>query len=102
MTIQRYKKHIVYSNSESQDFTFSWQKLATKYLAFIGEEVCIVHPIIKESCNHILQDSNKKEYDCEYIKGKVCGINTFGELLLQTNNQIVTILGGTFSQANRE
>lgn len=81
-------------NSTTIACTLSWQELATKYLAFIGESVRIIHPIIKEFSANDLQKCDK----LNYIQGKVCGINQHGELLLQTNNHIVTILGGSFSQ----
>ena len=73
----------------------SWQSITQQYLAFTGETMRVYNPIIKES-------SYKRDADTDYIVGRVSGINSNGELLLQTAVGLVTILGGTFSQEANE
>ncbi len=63
-------------------------------LAFIGENIKIFHPLIKEELDRNIS------VNVECIKGRVCGINAQGELLLQTRSNIITILGGSFSQGD--
>lgn len=72
-----------------------WQNITQQYLAFTGETVKIYNPIVKEI-------SHYRNIDTDFIIGKVNGINSSGELLLQTTNGLITILGGTFSQENNE
>ncbi len=84
-----------YTNQVSKTNITPWQMTTQKYLAFMGETVKVHRPIIKESfC--------QREKELDYIQGRVSGINSQGELLLQTTIGFVTILGGTFSQEDNE
>lgn len=84
-----------YKEQELRIHDTPWQNITQQYIAFTGETVRIYNPIIKES-------SYCKEVNRGFIIGKVNGINSNGELLLQTTNGLITILGGTFSQENNE
>ncbi len=70
-------------------------ELIEKFLAFKTEEVKICRPLICEKSNNNLIDLNT-----EYLRGRLCGVNSDGELLLQKNSEIITILGGSLSQEN--
>ncbi len=63
------------------------------FLAFKGEKVKISHPLVKEDLYN-----KSKELELNSLSGKVCGVNSQGELLLQTDCNIITILGGSFSK----
>jgi len=84
-----YKKQI------SKTCNTPWQAITQQYLAFMNETVKIYKPIIKEN-------SYQRNMTTDYIEGRVSGINSNGELLLQSTVGLVTILGGTFSQEDNE
>ncbi len=62
-------------------------------MAFKGEKMKIIHPIVKESLSN-----QQIDLDTDYIKGIICGVNSEGELLLQIDDEIITVLGGSFTQ----
>ena len=68
----------------------TWNTLCKKYLAFLGETVCIKDALVKDSfySGDIASD----------IVGQIVGLGEEGELLLSSENGLMYIVGGSITK----
>lgn len=74
-----YKKLISYNN-------MTWNTLCKKYLAFLGDTVCIKDALVKDT------------FYSGDIVGQIVGLGEEGELLLSSENGLISIVGGSITK----
>lgn len=79
-----YKKNLISYNN------MTWNTLCKKYLAFLGETVCIKDALVRDSfySGDIASD----------IVGQIVGLGEEGELLLSSENGLMYIVGGSITK----
>lgn len=79
-----YKKNLISYNNTA------WNTLCKKYLAFLGDTVCIKDALVKDSFY-----SGDTSSD---IVGQIVGLGEEGELLLSSENGLMYIVGGSITK----
>ena len=80
-----YKKNLISYNNTA------WNSLCKKYLAFLGDTVCIKDALVKDSfySGDIARD---------VVVGQIVGLGEEGELVLSSENGIIYIVGGSITK----
>lgn len=80
-----YKKNLLSYNKTA------WNRLCKKYLAFLGDTVCVKEALIK---NALVKDTC---YSGDVV-GQIVGLGEEGELILSSKNGLIYIVGGSITK----
>lgn len=85
-----YKKDLLSYNKTT------WNTLCKKYLAFLGETVRVKQALVKEAL--VKDDLAKGTFYSGDIVGQIVGLGEEGELILSSENGLISIVGGSITK----